>query len=151
MEAKTAPFCRRHFKPIFLKENCFFCYMIDWCCDAIYSKWKIILEIIFDKNSLSSLKDDRRPYRRWWTPKMVFLATTKHYISAKLAINEDVIPWKHFLHYWSLWGESTGHQWILHKWPVMRSFGVFFDADLSKPSYQQPSCRWFEMSWRNVQ
>ena len=26
--------------------------------------------------------------------------------------HDDVIKWKHFLRYWPLWGESTGHRWI---------------------------------------
>ena len=30
----------------------------------------------------------------------------------KLVRHDDVIKWKHFPRYWSLWGESTGHRWI---------------------------------------
>ena len=26
--------------------------------------------------------------------------------------HDDVIKWKHFLHYWPVWGASTGHRWI---------------------------------------
>ena len=49
-----------------------------------------------------------------------------------------------------LWGESTGHWWIPLKWPVTRSFDVFFDLRLKKTLNNQAwrrcvdtsSCSW---------
>ena len=54
-----------------------------------------------------------------------------------------------------LWGESNGHSRIMkniikmtvcfpHKGPVMQSFDVFSDAQLSKLFNKQLSCQWFE-------
>ena len=48
-----------------------------------------------------------------------------------IVVHDNVIKWKYFLHCWSC-GESTGHRWFLHGWPVMRSFDVFCDVSLNK-------------------
>ena len=45
-----------------------------------------------------------------------------------------------------LWGEFTGHRWIPSQRPVTRSFDVFFDLRLSKPSRRW----WFETPSRSL-
>ena len=43
-----------------------------------------------------------------------------------------------------LWGETTGHRWILHTKPVTRSFDVLSDLRLNKQLSKQSWGWWFE-------
>ena len=47
-------------------------------------------------------------------------------ISTPQSYHDDVIKWKHFLRYWPLWGESTGHRWIPLTKASDANFDVFF-------------------------
>ena len=65
--------------------------------------------------------------------------------------HDDVIKWKHFPCYWTF---VRGIYWWLvdspHKWPVTRSFDVFFDMRLNTRLSKQSRRRWFETPSRSL-
>ena len=58
-------------------------------------------------------------------------------IVEKYIFHDDVIKWKHFPRYWPF---VRG----IHRWPVTRSFDVFFDLHLNKRLSKQSRRWWFE-------
>ena len=59
-----------------------------------------------------------------------------------VALHDDIITWKHFLHFWPLWGESNS-DWLipLTKGQWCRSL-IFLDVSLNKMG-NQSSGQWF--------
>ena len=76
-----------------------------------------------------------------------------NWLSFVQKIHDDVIKWKHFLRYWPLCREFTGHRWIPPQRPVTWSFDVFFDLHPNKRLNKQSRGWWFETPsrplWRN--
>ena len=70
-------------------------------------------------------------------------------------VHDDVIKWKLFRVTAPLWGEPTGHRWILtggfpSQRPVTRNFDVFFDLHLNKLLSKQSRRRWYETPSRSL-
>ena len=51
--------------------------------------------------------------------------------------------------YWHARGIHRSTMDSTHKWPVIRSFCVFFVVSLNKLLQKQSSCRWVERQWRS--
>ena len=67
-----------------------------------------------------------------------------------MPIHDDIMPWKHFLHYW-LFVRGI-HQSLVdspHRGPVMHSIGVFFAINPNKLLNKWSSCWRFQMSWHS--
>ena len=59
---------------------------------------------------------------------------------------DDVIKWKHFLHYWPFMRRiHRSPVDCLHKVSMMRSFDVSFDVSLRKQLKNHSTGRWIEM------
>ena len=99
----------------------------------------MLLDLTDDKTSLvhvmalKLLRQNNKNFISQQTPHN-FLALT----------HDDVIKWKHFLHYWPFVRETTGHWWIPSQRPVTWSFEVFFDLHLNKRFSKQFGLWWFE-------
>ena len=60
-------------------------------------------------------------------------------------VHDDVMKWKHFPRYWPfVWGIHRCPVNSPHKWPVTRSFDVFFDLRLNKQLSKQWWGWWFD-------
>ena len=69
---------------------------------------------------------------------------------AAISADDDCIPWKNFAYYW-LFVRGID-RWPVDphkKWPLMRSFDVFFDINLNKLWKKHSGCIWFETAWRS--
>ena len=82
-------------------------------------------------------------------PKTKHAGPAKAYKSVLSRMYLAPMEWKHFLRYWFLWGESTGHRWIPLKRQVTRRVDVFFDLHLNKRLSKQSIRRWLETSSRS--
>ena len=156
--------------------------MIDWCCDAIqfnqeliissefntmllYNQMKNCTSNYFYQNIFSSLKGDKKAYRRRWTPKMAVLASPQRYISTKPLISNPegvfeisiIAPtrytWRrHTMEALSallVLGEGNPPVDFTQRTMWCGALAFFFDVSLNKFLNQQPSCRCFEGSWRS--
>ena len=59
-------------------------------------------------------------------------------------VHDDVIKWDHFPRYWPFVRGIPRSRWIPARWPVTRSFDVFFDLRLNKRLSKQPWGWWSE-------
>ena len=59
----------------------------------------------------------------------------------------DVMTWKHFPHYWPLWGEPSVIDGFPHKGQLYFGLWFFFIATLNKVLDKQSSCWWLDTLW----
>ena len=84
----------------------------------------------------------------WQRVELTVLADAWHSCDVT---HEEVIKWRHFPRYWPfVRGIHRGPVNSPHKWPVTRSFGVFFDLRLNKRLNKQSWGWWFETPSRSL-
>ena len=65
-------------------------------------------------------------------------------------VNDDVMKWSHFLHYWPFVREIHRSPVYFPQRPVTRRFDAFFDVRLNKRVSKHSRCRWFETPWHSL-
>ena len=97
--------------------------------------------IAFDCIQLLVLLSNRTPLCIWFDLVEVIWNVANH-----LSAHDDIIKWKHFPRDWPfVWEIHRGPVNFPHKWPVTRSFDVFFDLRLNKRLSKLSWGWWFEM------